>query len=1173
MNMWNPRRRRSRTDRIDSIPSPRPTRIAVSHRIAGILLCVLVALSHAQQEWDANPKVFGVNVLKPHATAMPYSTLQEAKAGQRKASPWYQSLAGTWKFYWVDKPASRHATFFQDNFDASAWKDIAVPGSWQVQGYDRPIYTNVTYPWAGTDNISPPAAPKTYNPVGHYRRDFTVPQTWDGRRIRLHFEGVESAYYVWINGQSVGYSENSFTGHEFDITDKLRPGKNNISVQVFRWCDGSWMEDQDFIRLSGIHRDVYLYALPKTHIQDFQLNADLATNYRDGVLKASAWIDNDNAAAATGHTLELQVYDDKGATVGSLLSQPLGSVPGPGGEVKVTLQGDYPAPALWSGEKPNLYTAVLALKDASGSVVEYQSARIGFRKVELKMDAAGMTRYYINNSPFKFRGVNRHEIDPDLGHVMTDARMEQDVLLMKRLNINALRMSHYPNDPRMYDLCDKYGIYVIDEANLETHGVRDNVPKSSDDWRAASVERMSSMIQRDKNHPSVVLWSLGNEAGGGNVFTSMRDYAHVADNTRPVHYEGDWSNADVNSWMCYGFEAVRSYGDNSKPIMLCEYEHAMGSSEGDMQEYIDAFYANPRSFGGFIWDFIDQGLRRGKTQFFNYGGLWGDRPNDDNFCANGIVNADRVPDPEAWEVKHQYSSIQVRGVDVAKGAVSVENRFNFSNLGEYEATWELKEDGTAIQTGVVPAASLDIGPLTTRTITIPFAKPVLRAGSIYHLELDFHLKADASWAKAGHSLAHAQFEVPFGAPLPPRISLPSLPKLSVAQANGLVNLSGQGFTAIFDTKKGTLTSYMLGTLPLLKEGPVPNFWRAPTDNDRGNGMPSRTAKWQNAGRDRLVTKSTVTTVSETETRIDLNLSLPNAGTSSMTMSWTFYGSGDVVVEYTFLPDATMSEIPNVGTLLTIPEGFETFRWFGRGPHENYVGRNRSSHMGLYSLPVDSTITLYPELNETGQRTDIRWAALTNASGIGLLAVGSPLMEINAQHHTPAQLTATKYPWDLTRQGDITFRIDLRQMGLGGIDSWGAKPQTSQTNLSKNSYKHSFRLSPIKAGNLDLAHLARMGFKNLPTSDSVVDYRTPTVASDRLSAGFRASLALGRFGRILVDDPDRIRRVDLVAPDGRLVRSAPVVDGRAALERPGRGIYVVRLVGDGPVQSRTLVVSD
>jgi len=1135
-----------------------------------VLLAFASKASAQTNEWDGSPTVFGVNVLKPHATSMPYSTLDEAKAGKRRSSPWYQSLAGTWKFYWVDKPASRNTTFFQDNYDVSAWKEIAVPGSWQVQGYDRPIYTNVTYPWSGSDNISPPAAPKSYNPVGHYRCEFTVPAAWDGRRIRLHFEGVESAYYVWVNGKYVGYSENSFTGHEFDVTDKLRPGANNISVQVFRWCDGSWMEDQDFIRLSGIHRDVFLYATPKTHIQDFQINADLASNYKDGDLKASVWVLNTAAAASTGLSVDMMLFDAAGKQVGTTESQPVGSIAS-GGENKVAFQVPVAAPALWSGEKPNLYTLVLALNDAAGAVVQYESNRIGFRKVELKKDAAGMTRYYINNQPIKFRGVNRHEIDPDLGHVMTDKRMEEDVLLMKRLNINALRMSHYPNDPRMYELCDKYGIYVVDEANLESHGAWDKVPKSSNDWRGASVERMSSMIQRDKNHPCVVLWSLGNEAGNGDVFTSMRDYAHTADPTKPVHYEGDWANADVNSWMYYGHDAVRSYNNNSKPIMLCEFEHAMGSSVGDMQEYIDAFYANPRSFGGFIWDFIDQGLRRGKTQFFNYGGLWGDRPNDDNFCANGIVSADRVPDPEAWEVKHQFASILVKGTDVAKGVVSIENRFNFSDVSEYEAVWELKEDGHAIQTGEIPAASLDIGPLSSKNVTIPFTRPSLRAGSVYHLDIDFRLKVDASWAKAGHSVAHYQFEANLGTPASPKIDVAKLPKLSVTQANGLVNLSGQGFSAVFDTKKGTLTGYSLGTTQLIKEGPIPNFWRAPTDNDRGYNMAGQSGKWQNAGRDRVVSKSTVTTVSESETRIDLNLGLPNAGSSSMTMSWTFYGTGDIVVEYTLSPDGTMGPIPNVGTLMTVPEGFETLRWFGRGPYDNYIGRNRGSYVNHYIRQVDSTITLYPELNETGQRTDVRWAALTNSAGLGLLAVGSPLMEINAQHHSPSQLSSTKYPWDLTRQGDITFRIDLRQMGVGGTNSWGAKPLDAYMNFTNKTYKHSFRLSPIKAGNLDLEHLARMGFKNIATSDSVVEYETPVVSVAKPQT-VRERLEVSGLGSFAVENLLAIHALEVRDLAGRRLHATSVRDGRATVPAMGSGLYVLRLLGKGTARSMVVSVS-
>ncbi|HQB65415.1 MAG TPA: glycoside hydrolase family 2 TIM barrel-domain containing protein, partial [Fibrobacteraceae bacterium] len=628
---------------------------------------------------------------------------------------------------------------------------------------------------------------------------------------------------------------------------------------------------------------------------------------------------------------------------------------------------------------------------------------------------------------------------------------------MKRFNINALRMSHYPNDPRMYDLCDRYGIYVIDEANLETHGAWDKVPKSNNDWRAASVERMSSMIQRDKNHPSVVLWSLGNEAGNGDVFGSMREYAHSADSTRPVHYEGDWNNADVNSWMYYGYDAVRTYNNNSKPIMLCEFEHAMGNSVGELKEYVDAFYANPRSFGGFIWDFIDQGLRRDNTKFFNFGGLWGDRPNDDNFCANGLVFPDRTLQPEIWEVKHQYRNILVKDVDVASGVVSIESRFDFTNIGdEVDLVWTLKEDGKAIETGTVSGTSLNISPLSKKEVVIPFKQPKTKAGSDYYLNLDFRLKKTTFWADAGFSIAEEQFKLSLGEALPPQIDITSLPLQNVAQNNGKVTIEGANYSVGIDLATASITDYKINGVQIIKDGPTPNFWRAPTDNDKGNGMENRCGSWKFAGRDRVINSSKVTTVSEKETRIDFEIGLPKAGSSKMTMSYTIYGSGDIIVDYTFSPDGSLSEIPNVGTLFTVPGGFEKVTWYGRGPHENYVGRNQGSHMGIYSTVADSMTIPYMEIGETGQRTNVRWMTLTNSTGMGVMVVGSPFMEFSAQHYTPQQLTDVKLPWDLKRDKDITLRVDYRQMGLGGINSWGAKPLDAYMNFSKNTYKHKFR---------------------------------------------------------------------------------------------------------------------
>ncbi|MCQ2053783.1 MAG: DUF4981 domain-containing protein [Fibrobacter sp.] len=1060
-------------------------------KIGTAVMAMGVAVScfgQSGDEWNGNPKVFGVNTLTPHVTSMPYNSLEEALKMDRRSSEWYQSLAGTWKFFHVDAPAKRNNEFFADTYDVSKWDDIPVPGNWQIYGYDHPIYSNVVYPWNASDWINPPAAPTKFNPVGHYRRNFTVPKEWDGKRIRLHFEGVESAYYVWVNGKFVGYSENSFTDHEFEITDKLRSGENNISVQVFRWCDGSWMEDQDFIRLSGIQRDVYIYATPKTHIQDFFAKPTLASNYTDGDLTTDVWVKNTNSSAASSYTLEMGVYDESGAAIVSDKAS-ISSIAA-GKEEKITFHKTVTAPKLWAAETPNLYTLVLTLKDGSGKVVQVESNRIGFKKVELKKNAQGITQFMVNGKPVILRGVDRHEIDPDYGHTVSLELMKKDIFLMKQFNINALRTSHYPNDPRMYDLCDKYGIYVLDETNLETHGANDKVPKSDDNWRAASIERISSMIQRDKNHPSIIIWSLGNEAGWGNVFASMREYAHENDNSRPVHYEGDNNNADVQSCMYCGDWTVATYNDNNKPFMLCEYEHAMGNSVGELKEYVDAFYSNPRVFGGFIWDFVDQGLRRDGGKFFNFGGLWGDQPNDDNFCANGLILPDRTIQPELWEVKHQYRNVVVHAKTLEKGLVEIENRFDFVNLKDYAtAVWSLKEDGKEIAKGNISASDLDIAPLSKKEVTIGFKKPELKDGSEYYLDIDFQLKNKQDWADAGFSIAHEQFAVKLGQANIPQVDFSSLPKHKVSEGNGKASIEGDDFSVSINMENATIENYKLDGLTLIQQGGTPNFWRAPTDNDKGYNMENVSGVWRKAGASRKVNSAKVTKVSDNETRVDFDLGIP-AGYSKMSLSYTIYGSGDILVDYTFTPDAAQPAIPNVGTLFTVPGGFEKVQWYGRGPSENYVGRREGSYAGIYSANVDDFFVPYMEVGETGQRSDVKWMMMTNAQGKGLMVVGSPRMEFNTLHYTPEQLTNVKLPWDLKRDKEITLRVDLQQMGLGGTNSWGAKALDKYMIFAKNTYKHKFRITPVRGLMEDPTVLANIGFPNLETS--LVDAKYPAI---------------------------------------------------------------------------------
>lgn len=1052
-------------------------RFLVSSAVTCASLCATfatTAIAQPNDEWNGKPRIFAVNALTPHVTSMPYSTVEEAVKGDRHASEWYQTLSGKWKFFHVEKPAQRNNDFYKDNYDVSGWNEIPVPSSWQLFGYDHPIYTNVVYPWAQNNNVSAPGAPTNFNPVGHYRRNFTIPEKWSGKRIRLHFEGVESAYYVWVNGNYVGYAEDSFTDHEFDINKYLRKGENNVSVQVFRWCDGSWLEDQDFIRLAGIFRDVYLYAVPEVHIQDFQIDATLTNNYTDGLLKTTAWIYNSTGSASSEFTVELSLYNDKGTEVISPSAQKVSGI-GSKGEKSVHFELPITKPDRWSAETPNLYTAVLAIKDASGKVIQVESNKIGFRKIEIKKDN-GAPRLYVNGMPVKFHGVDRHELDPDDGRAVTYDRMEKDVILMKRFNINALRMSHYPNNPYMYDLCDKYGIYVIDEANVESHGANNSLPKNSDDWRAPAVDRMNSMVQRDKNHPSIILWSLGNEAGNGNVFASERERAHQIDSTRFVHYEGDWNNADVNSWMYFGPDAVRNYNDANKPIMLCEYEHAMGNSVGDLQEYMDAFYANPRSFGGFIWDFIDQGLRHKGTPYFEFGGMWGDWQNDDNFCANGLVFPDRALQPEIWEVKYQYAQVRVKNVDAAKGKIQIESRYLYKNLGDFlDGYWSIKENGKVIKEGKLNGSQMNVGPNQKKEITIDMPKIETTVGAEYFLDLDFRLKNDELWAKAGYSIAHEQFGIDLGQLWSTEIDISTLPTYKVNKTNGL-EIEGKDFKIRFDEKNGTLASYVLGNDTIIKNGGIPNFWRAPIDNDKGFNMEKGHGEWRKASLKRNVT-SEVKEVSQQETQVTFNFSFPDVGSTKMKMTYYVYGSGDIVVSYTLNPDGSKSYLPNVGTLFTVPGGYEKVRWFGRGPDENYMGRNRGSFMGLYSTVADSMTVKYMEIGETGQRTDVKWATLTNNDGKGLMIVGNPRMEFSAQHYTPEQLSNVKLPWELKRDKDITLRVDLHQMGVGGINSWGAEPLDAYKLKANREYSHTFRLAPIRKKLNDPTEYSLLGFRN------------------------------------------------------------------------------------------------
>jgi beta-galactosidase len=751
-----------------------------------ILICLFMWIGMVYTvEWDNEPETFQVNRLSAHTTLVPHGDVPAALEGDRTSSPYYFTLNGTWKFRVSDNPSSRPSNFYQESYNVDSWGNIQVPGNWQTQGYDYPIYTNSTYPWTGYENPSPPRAPAVYNPVGSYKRTFTLPSGWDGREVFLSFQGVESAFYVWINGEYVGYSEDSYTPAEFHVSNNIRTGSNTIAVEVYRWSDGSWLEDQDFIRLSGIFRDVYLFSTPKVHMQDFEVSANCINNYTDGDLDVTVWVRNYNSSAISNYSVELSLYDENSSQVFSPVSSTISNLGGNGNETSVSFQRTVQNPAKWSAEKPNLYTMVISLKNSSGTVIETESCKVGFRTFEL---SSGKMK--INGKNIMFYGVDRHEIHPDLGRAVDYDTMKTDIMIMKQFNINAVRTSHYPNHPLFYDLCDEYGIYVIDETNLETHGIRSSVPDSNSSWYDACVDRIRSMVERDKNHPCVLIWSLGNEAGSGEAFRRMADWVHNRRGSWIVHYEGDNSKADIQSYMYASVSTVNGWNDSSKPLILCEYAHAMGNSVGNLFKYTDAFESNPNVQGGFIWDFIDQGLRHGNTDYFDFGGDWGDNPNDDNFCANGILMTDRTLQPEIWEVKKCYQTIKVRALDPAAGEIEITNHYLFTNVNEYNGTWELFADDQVIRSGTFSDSVINIQPQGSKTISIDYNNPQLEAGVEYWLIITFALKQTTSWASAGHKVATAQFKVPFATPTLPQVDIGQMPGISASETSSSITVDG-----------------------------------------------------------------------------------------------------------------------------------------------------------------------------------------------------------------------------------------------------------------------------------------------------------------------------------------------------------------------------------------------
>lgn len=1048
-------------------------------------------------EW-ADQTQLHEGTVEPFATMDLYPDEESALAAEegtpvRKAQ---LSLNGQWKFHWVDKPEKRVDGFWKTDFDDAQWGLIPVPANVELEGYGYPIYTNVVYPW---HEPTPPDIPGDYNPVSHYRRTFVVPKDWAGDEVYLTFDGVNSFFYLWINGEKIGFSKDSRTPATFDITKYLHSGENLMAVQVFRWNDGSYLEDQDFWRMSGIFRNVYLWSAPKIHLRDYEVQTRIDEDFSGATLRVLADIQNlsgaDGAYQVTARLLspngtEMARFEADYEQVAR------------GGLSKVVLERRLtPSPALWSAETPVLYTLLLSLHDKEDNVLETLKAKVGFRSVEVRD-----SQLLVNGQPVLIRGVNRHEWDPITGQTISRERMIQDIQLMKRNNINAVRTCHYPNDPEWYALCDQYGIYVLDEADIECHGYQrlSNEPS----WEAAFLDRTKRMVERDKNHPCVIGWSLGNEAGMGDNFRATYAWAKERDPSRPVQYEGDRATevSDIMCPMYAGAGFVKNYASlpRPKPLIQCEYGHAMGNSCGGFDTYWNPIYDGATQIqGGFIWDWVDQALRTPVPEgrkivemenpksvpynpelgyFWAYGGTFGPKgvASDGNFCCNGLVGADRTPHPELGEVSKVYQPIQMRAGNLLNFEVEITNWNDFTDLKDWlVGSWTLLENGRPIQVGSVEDFSL--APRETKTLEFPVEAPMdAPMGAEYILDVSFKLKHDMPWAPAGHEVAWDQF--PLAALDQPYEEVPAktnqLP-LTMAQSPDLYVITGEGFSVTVDRKTGLLSSIRSGDTELLEAPLGPNFWRAPTDNDRGNHMvdatpgpnewtPSGMGVWRKAHELWKAKEVSAEKLPDGSVKISVKggISKPQC---TLFISWTVTPAGEISVEQEFLPSnhGVAPEMPRYGMMTTLKSGFDNLSWYGKGPQETYWDR-QAARIGLYYGKVaEQYHSDYAKPQESGNKEDVRWLTITNKNGAGLKIIGEPRVSVNALNHTDDDLFCAThwenfYPYQLPVRDTTTLHIDLHQRGLACENSWGARPN-QQFNLDATPLLFIYRMQILKAG--------------------------------------------------------------------------------------------------------------
>ncbi|MCR4903089.1 MAG: DUF4981 domain-containing protein [Butyrivibrio sp.] len=1014
----------------------------------------------------ADPEFFKENVLPAHADYIAYGSENEA---QEKISSLRMCLNGIWKFHYAKNYKSVIKDFENSNYDACGWDDIHVPAHMQMEGYDIPAYINVQYPWDGNENIKLGQVPETFNPVGSYIKYFELPDNFKGKEVHLCFAGVESGFALWINGSYVGYSEDSFTPSEFDITNYILEGKNKIAVQVYKWTSSSFLEDQDFFRFSGIYRDVELIAIPKAHINDLKIRTIVDDDYKDAELE-----------------ITLKENTNEGTTEYELLKN--GEIICSGSKdnkEELVINSPVSEPVLWSAEKPFLYDLIIRIKDKKGDINEVITEKVGFRRFEM---INGIM--CINGKRIVFKGVNRHEFSCDTGRVVTYEEALKDILNMKANNINAIRTSHYQNAPYIYRLCDIYGLYMIAENNMETHGtwaifgkyqrsISESIPGDRPECLEMVLDRVNSTYQLDKNHPSVLIWSVGNESFGGKDVAAMADKFRELDSDRLVHYEGIVNDrrypdtSDMESQMYPSVERIKQFlsENKEKPFVCCEYTHAMANSCGGMFKYTDLTDTEPRYQGGFIWDYVDQSIReknRYGQEYQAYGGDHKERPTDYNFSGNGIVDGTRKNYAKMQEVKFNYQNITAI---VKSPKVNIINKNLFTNTDEYDCLVILERDGIKI---AEEKLEVSVEPLTSKEFDLPqnvlnrvsndqpivkTNDPLVRHGE-YTITVSFRLKQDTDWAKAGHEVAYGQeiitekiFEVVRDK------------KIEVIPGDYNIGIHGEDFTALFARDGRALVSYRYAGKELIEAVPRPNFWRAPTDNDGGNKMAARYGIWKLAssysqlnpipGEEGDGVAYPIITQKETEVTLRYKYYLPTIPRKDMLVDYTVKGDGRVVISMDYDECKDLPPMPEFGMLFKFDADFNNLTWYGRGEAENYNDRNKGARLGIFTSTTEDCVENYLVPQETGNRTDVRWAKITDKKSRGIL-FESENMNFSAIPYTPDELESASHPYELPPVHYTVVRASLMQMGVGGDDSWGAR--THEEFLLPNDKKLHFEFS-------------------------------------------------------------------------------------------------------------------